>query len=121
MVTACQVPGIKETIHLRSCHSEKGKDPFPIRFHGPKPSVPYVNITAALRRTRSVSAVRCTATTTMFSSPTHGPTLTVNCLIWPGSKRIGGNLSTITAAANIEIVPYDDDGSSIFRVVTSAS
>ena len=36
-------------------------------------------------------------------------------------KEIGGNLSTITSAANIEIVAYDDDGSSIFRVVTAAS
>ena len=34
---------------------------------------------------------------------------------------IGGNLTTITNAANIEIVAYDDDGSSIFRVVTAAS
>ncbi len=36
-------------------------------------------------------------------------------------KEIGTNLETIATAANIEVVAYDDDGRSIFRVVTAAN
>ena len=37
------------------------------------------------------------------------------------ATRIGANLDEITTEANVQVVSYDDDGSSIFRVVTAAS
>ncbi len=35
--------------------------------------------------------------------------------------KIGANLETISSAANIQVVFYDDDGTSIFKVITEAS
>ena len=36
------------------------------------------------------------------------------------ASLIGANLDTIGTAANVQVVSYDDDGSSIFRVQSAA-